>query len=153
MYRKQRRLQELTIGGRDNRGVQFLLYIAEELSTVLHVPRSPKLVVNIDCAQSLRLRFFKSVLPVPNHDLLLHRVTQMVWAIDRVRLGAFDVRLCIVEPAFTAKQPCPRIDICHREHDEIRRDDILRLSLGGERSRGMRHLQRCRTVRPYTTRM
>jgi hypothetical protein len=43
---------------------------------------------------------------VPNPGLLLHRVTQVECAIGRVRLGMFNMSLCVVEPAFIAKQPC-----------------------------------------------
>ena len=85
--RRKYHLYELTVEvglARGNHGVQFLLYLPEELSTVLHVLYSPKLVVNVGRAQSLGLRLFKSVLLIPNRGLQLHRITQEVCAIDHV---------------------------------------------------------------------
>ena len=85
--------------------VQLLLYALEEFSTTLQIFRSPKLLENFGGAQSLRRRLFEPMLLVPNPGLLLCCTAQIVGAIDRVRFGAFDVNVRIVEPAFVTKQP------------------------------------------------
>jgi len=104
---KQYHLQELTVEAgltRGNRGVQCLLYSLEEPSTALHVLHSPKLVVGVSRTQSLGPRLFKSVLPVPNCGLHLHRSTQEACVTAHVQLGALNMNLRIVEPIFTTKQ-------------------------------------------------
>ena len=106
--RKSQDLRELTIGSRltrANRPVQLLFYALEELSTPLQMRRSPKPLINIGRAQNLRSRLFEPVLVVPNLSLQFHRPTQLVCVVNRVRLGAIDVSLCVVEPAFVEKQP------------------------------------------------
>lgn len=42
---------------------------------------------------------------IPNSSPQPHRTTQVVCAIDRVRLGAFKVSICIVEPPFKERRP------------------------------------------------
>jgi hypothetical protein len=71
---------------------------------IFHILHSPKLLINVGGAQSLRLGVFKSVLIVQNQGSQLHRKTEVVCAVDRVRRGVFDVSVCVVEPAFVAKQ-------------------------------------------------
>jgi len=114
------RIQELTIESkltRGSRGVQFLLYLLEVPSAslnflyLLEVPsaslrvlRSSKPFKDFSRAQSLRLRLFKSVLLVQNPNLPLRRKAQEVWTVDRVRLGVFEMSVCVIEPALIAKQ-------------------------------------------------
>ena len=111
MCGKLHHLQELTIKYRistDQRRLGRSLCFfdpLEEHSTIFHILRNPELLVDVDRAQSFRSRLFKSMLLVPISSLLLHRITQEVYTIVRVRLGVFNVGLCIVEPAFIAKQP------------------------------------------------
>ena len=64
------------------------------------LPQYSKLLVNISSTQSLGLRLFEPVLLVQNPSLHLHRISLVACVIDRVRLGAFDVSLCVIEPAF-----------------------------------------------------
>lgn len=77
----------------------------EELSTALQVFCSPKIFENVRCAQKLGPRLLKTVLVIPDPSLELHRTTQTVCAIRRVRLGAFDVNICIIESASVEKKP------------------------------------------------
>ena len=143
--KKQRCLQELTIESqltRGNRIIQFLSYVPEEPSTILQVLRSPKLLKNLGGAQSLGPRFFKPALLVPNPGLQLHRTAlQVVGAVDRVRLGLFNVSLCVVEPAFAEKQhrqgtmnPKQEIVLIEKgrnsENDLEMVNRLLRLALG-----------------------
>ena len=73
-------MQELTIESRfagGNWPVQFLLYILEELSTVLRPLRISELLIKVGGAQSLRPRLFKLALLVPNLGLQRHRMTRV----------------------------------------------------------------------------
>ena len=47
--------------------------------------------------------FFEPALPIPEPGLQLHRATQMIGVIDRVRLGAFDLNMRIIDPVFILK--------------------------------------------------
>ena len=80
-------LQELIIQGRlarSSQAIQLLLYLLEELPALFHIFRSPKLLINVGSAQSLRPRLFEPVLLVPNPSLCLHRMTKVVRVIDCV---------------------------------------------------------------------
>ena len=104
---KKYHLQELTVETgliRGSQGVQCLLYSLDESSTALHALCIPKIAVGVSRANTLGPRLFKPVLPIPNCGLHLHRSTQEACVMGRVRLGAFNVNLCIVGPVFTTKQ-------------------------------------------------
>jgi len=72
--------------------ISRLLYELEELSTFLHVARSPKLFKSVGSKQSLRPRLFKSVLHIPSYSPQHHRGSQVVCAINHVRPGSASVR-------------------------------------------------------------
>ena len=88
---------------RGNCGVQFFLHTPEERSTALHMTRNYKLLVDIRGTQSLGPRLFE---PCCLYQTLacIFITIQVVCAIGRVRLGAFDVSACVIKPAFIAKQ-------------------------------------------------
>ena len=54
--------------------------------------------------QGLGPRPFEVVLLVPNMGLQLQHITQVVCAIDRMRLDTHDVGVCVIGPAFIANQ-------------------------------------------------
>ena len=81
--------------------------LLEGLSSDLCIMRGPELLEYIEGVQRLGPRFFKPALLIPNPSLLMHRETQKVRVVDRVRLGMFNVRLCLLELSFVEKQPYP----------------------------------------------
>src|SRR6266478_4981972 len=83
--------------------VHSRLDFPEELSTVLRISRGPEFLEQADSVQSPRPRLFESVLPKPKHSLAPCSTTQIVRIIDRVRLGAFDVNVCVIESALAGK--------------------------------------------------
>ena len=98
---------QFTVGIRSIRGsrvLHLLFDIAEEGPAKFQVRRCPELFINIGGTQSLRPCFSESVLPTPNHSLEIHWATCEVCAIDRVRLGMFNVSLRITELALVGKQ-------------------------------------------------
>ena len=54
--------------------------------------------------QNLGLCLLELVFFIPNLGLQLHCATKIVGGIDRVRFGAFDVSMRVVEPLFAEKQ-------------------------------------------------
>ena len=58
----------------------------------------------VGSTQSLRLCLFEHALLIPNISLQFHRTTQIVQIVDCMRLGTFDVSVCIVKPIFAERQ-------------------------------------------------
>jgi len=75
----------------------------EELSDIFRISCRPKLLVHIKSAQRLGFGLFKPMLLIPKPSLQLRRASQKVCAIARVRFGAFDVSVCVIESAFLGK--------------------------------------------------
>ena len=69
----------------------------------MHVP---EFLECTESAQRLGARLFKPVLSIPNPSLLIHRPGQKVRVVDRVRFGALDVSLSILEFALLVKHVC-----------------------------------------------
>jgi len=102
-------LRKLTIEARLTRGHRVIRFLGpldplEESSAPLQNLRSPELLIDIGSTRSLRPRLFEPVLLGPNPSPQLHRATQFVCVVDRVRLGLFDVSVRVLEPAFIEKQ-------------------------------------------------
>ena len=80
-------------------GFRCLLYHLKEIPAALNISRHPKLLKNLECTQELDFCVFKPTLSIPDMSIRLHRAAQVEPAFSRVRLGSFDVGVCIVEIA------------------------------------------------------
>jgi hypothetical protein len=84
--------------------VHFLFDYLEIIPTDLHSLRCPELFKDLESVQHIRFSVFKSSLPIPNRSFEVHCASQVVWIVESVRLGSFDVVVCDVELVFNTKQ-------------------------------------------------
>ena len=92
--------RELTIG----QSSSFSVNPSEKCSGPLRVIRGPELLEHIESLQCLEFRPFRPVLFIPKPSLHPRGEGQTVWIVDRVRLGALNVSVRVVEAAFSGKQ-------------------------------------------------
>ena len=77
--------------------------LAEEPSCVLYIIYSPEFLEHVKSTQRLGLRNSEPVLSIPKLSLLIHRVGQKVWVVDRLRLGVLEGTLGMMSISFDDK--------------------------------------------------